>query len=113
MEQLMIQATIRMTVPAQKRGALLEIVRPVMELSRDDSDCLNSYLYEDLEEKNVIVLEQVWSAGESLDRHIRSDEYRNLLLALELGVKQPVIRFDTIAGSTGIETIEKARNRIG
>jgi hypothetical protein len=67
--------------------------------------------YEDLLEKNVLMLEEVWSAEENLDLHIRSDEYHNLLLALELALKRPEIRFDTISGSTGIETIEKARNR--
>jgi hypothetical protein len=30
---------------------------------------------------------------------------------LEMGVKQPEIRFDTISSSTGIETIEKARSK--
>jgi hypothetical protein len=44
-----------------------------------------------------------------MDLHIRSDEYRNLLLVLEMALKQPEIRFDTISSSTGIETIEKIR----
>jgi hypothetical protein len=44
--------------------------------------------------------------------HLRSDEYRNLLLILEMALEQPEIRFDTISGSTGIETIEKARDFI-
>ena len=38
---------------------------------------------------------------------IRSEKYRNLIL--KLASKPPEIRFDTIAHSTGIETIEKAR----
>jgi len=44
-----------------------------------------------------------------MDLHIRSDEYRNLLLVLEMALKQPEIGFDTISSSTGIETIEKIR----
>ena len=54
------------------------------------------------------MLEEVWRVDEDLHLHIRSDEYRNLLLVLERH-RQPEIRFDTIADSTGIETIEKAR----
>ena len=61
-------------------------------------------------EKNVIMLEEVWRTEEDLNLHIRSEEYRNLLLVLEMALKQPEIRFDTISSSTGIETIEKARN---
>jgi len=44
-----------------------------------------------------------------MDLHIRSDEYRNLLMVLEMALEQPEIRFDIISSSTGIETIEKAR----
>ncbi len=44
-----------------------------------------------------------------MNLHLRSDEYRNLLLVLEMALKEPEIRFDTISSSTGIETIEKAR----
>ena len=106
----MIHATIRMTIPPQKNDAVLGILRSVLEQSRDDPRCLSCHLYGDLQEKNVLMLEEVWTAEEDLDQHIRSDEYRNLLLALELAVKRPEIRFDTISSSTGIETIEKARN---
>jgi hypothetical protein len=40
---------------------------------------------------------------------MRSAEYLNLLIALEMAVKQPKIRFGTMSSSMGIETIEKAR----
>ena len=58
------------------------------------------------------MLEEVWRTGEGLDLHLRSEEYRNLLLVLEMALKQPEIRFDTISSSTGIETIEKARGHL-
>jgi quinol monooxygenase YgiN len=111
MEKHMIRATIRMSIPPQKRGEALKILRSVTEQCRDYPGCLRSHIYEDLQEKNVLMLEEVWKAEEDLDLHIRSDEYRNLLLVLEMGVRQPEIRFDTILGSTGIETIEKARSQ--
>ena len=107
----MIHATIRMTIPPQKSGEALKILRSVAELCRDDPGCLSCHIYEDLQENNVLMLEEVWRAEEDLDLHIRSDEYRNLLLVLEMALKQPEIRFDTISSSTGIETIEKARNQ--
>lgn len=112
-ENPMIQATIRMTVPPSKIPAVLEILRPVAELSRDDPGCLSCHVYVDLQDKNVLMLEQVWGNGEDMDRHLRSDEYRNLLLALEFAAKRPEIRFDTISSSAGLETIEKARGQAG
>jgi quinol monooxygenase YgiN len=110
-ENPMIQATIRMTIPPQKSAAVLGILRPVVEFCRIDPGCLSSNIYMDLLDKSVLLLEQVWSTEEDLDRHLRSDEYRNLLLAMELAVRRPEVRFHTISGSTGIETIEKARGQ--
>jgi quinol monooxygenase YgiN len=73
--------------------------------------CISCHIYEDLQEKNVLMLQEVWRSEEGLNLHLRSDEYRNLLLILELAPERPEIRFDTISGSTGIETIEKARHQ--
>jgi quinol monooxygenase YgiN len=112
MEKDMILATVRMTIPSQMRDEALKIVRSVAEQCRDYPGCLRAHIYGDLQEKNVLMLEEVWRAEEDLDLHIRSEEYRNLLLVLEMGVKQPEIRFDTISTSTGIETIEKARCQV-
>ena len=109
MEKPMIISTVRMKIPPQKRGEALKILRQMAEQCRDDLGCLSCHIYEDLQEKNVLKLEGVWRTDEKLDLHIRSGEYRNLLLVMEMALKQPEIRFDTIAHSTGIETIEKAR----
>jgi quinol monooxygenase YgiN len=106
----MIRATIRMTIPPNKSAQVLEILRPVFELCRDDPGCLGCHIYGDLQEKNIILVEEVWSTEEDQERHLRSDEYRNLLLVLELALKRPEIKFETITCSTGIETIEKARS---
>ena len=107
----MILATVRMTIPPQKRVEALRILRSMSEKCRDDPGCLSAHLYEDLQDNNVLMLEEVWRTEEVMDNHIRSDEYRNLLLTVEMAVKQPEIRFNTISSSTGIETIEKARNQ--
>lgn len=56
------------------------------------------------------MLKEVWKSEEELNLHLRSDEYRNVLLILEMALEQPEIRFDTILSSTGIETVEKARS---
>jgi quinol monooxygenase YgiN len=107
----MIQSTIRMKMSSQKSGEVMKILRSVAELCRDDPGCLSCHIYEDVQEKNVLMLEQVWRSEENLGHHLRSDEYRNLILVLEMAIKQPEIRFDTISSSTGIETIEKARSQ--
>jgi quinol monooxygenase YgiN len=112
MEKSLIQATVTMKIPPQKSGEALIIFKSVTEQCMAEPGCISCHIYEDLQEKNVFMLKEVWRSEEDLDLHLRSDEYRNLLLILEIALEQPEIRFDTISGSTGIETIEKARNVI-
>jgi quinol monooxygenase YgiN len=111
MKKHSILATIRMTIPPHSSSEALRIVRSVAKLCECDSNCLSCHIYEDLQEKDVLVLEEAWRSEESLNLHLRSKEYRNLLLVLEMAVERPEIRFDTISSSTGFETIEKARSQ--
>ena len=109
----MILASIRMMVAPQKRVELLRILRSTAEGDRILPGCLNCRIYEDLQEDNVIMFEEMWRSEEELDEHLRSDEYRRVLLALEMALHHPEVRFNRISSSSGIETIEKARTSPG
>jgi hypothetical protein len=56
------------------------------------------------------MIEELWRTQEELERHLRSAEYRNVLLVVEMAHKEPEIRFSAFSHSTGIETIEMARS---
>jgi quinol monooxygenase YgiN len=111
MEKTMILATIRMNISPKKRDDALKILKPIAEQCGGDPGCFSCHIYEDLKENDVLMYEEVWKSEEDLDRHIRSKEYLNLLLVVEMAYKRPEIRFDSISNSTGIETIENARRR--
>jgi quinol monooxygenase YgiN len=108
----MVLATIKMLMSQQMREEALKILRSIVEQCRVQPGCLSSSMYEDLDEENVIMIEEMWQDEEALERHLRSEEYLNLLLVLEMARRKPEIRFDTISSSTGIETIEKARCQV-
>jgi len=107
----MVIATIKMLMSQQMREEALRILRSIAEQCRIQPGCISSRLYEDLNEENVIMIEEIWRDETALERHLRSEEYRNLLLVLEMALRPPEIRFDTISSSSGIETIEKARSQ--
>jgi quinol monooxygenase YgiN len=107
----MILATLRMAIPLQKRAEALKILKAMVARNQArPADCVFCRICEDALEENILQFEEMWMSEEELVRHLRSDEYRNLLLVMEMALKQPEIRFDTISSSTGIETIEKARS---
>jgi quinol monooxygenase YgiN len=106
----MILATLRMAIPLQKRGEALKILKSMVARNQAQPDCVFCRICEDALEDNVLQFEEMWRSEVELERHLRSDGYHKVLLVLEMALKQPEIRFDTISSSTGIETIEKARN---
>ena len=58
----------------------------------------------------MIMIEEFWRSQEEHECHLRSAEYRNVLLVVEMAHKEPEIRFSEFSASTGVETIEKARS---
>jgi quinol monooxygenase YgiN len=108
----MVLATIRMMIPPKKSDEALKILRSTAEWSRIKPGCLSSRIYMDTQEDGFLMFEEIWRSEEDLECHLRSDDYRKVLLVLEMAAKQPEIRFDTISRSTGIETIEKALSNV-
>ena len=102
--------TIRVTIPPAKRGEALRILRSIAEMNRVQLSCVSCRIYQDVQDSNVLMFEERWTNEEDMEDHLRSDEFRNLLMVLEMALESPDIRFDTISDSTGIETIEKARS---
>ena len=105
----MIHSTVRIVTGAEKREEAFAILRSMAERTRVKSGCITCRIYRDAQEEHSIMLEEIWKDEEDLNRHLRSDEYRNVLLVMEMAVEQPEIRFETISRTNGIEIIEKAR----
>lgn len=60
----------------------------------------------------MIMLEEFWRTEEDLESHPQSEDYRKVLLVVEMANEPPESRFDAISHSTGFETLEKARRSL-
>ena len=56
----MVLATIKMLMSQQMRREALKILRSIVEQCRVQPGCLSSCMYEDLDEENVIMIEEMW-----------------------------------------------------
>ena len=96
-------------ISPRKRDEALRILRSTSEGDRIPPGCLSCRIYEDLQEVNVIMFEELWRSKEELEQHLRSDDYRKILLLMEMALQHPEVRFNNLSSSSGMETIEKAR----
>jgi quinol monooxygenase YgiN len=108
----MVHGTIRILIPPKRRGEVLEILSSLAERCRFEPGCTFCRVYQDAEAEPVIMLDQMWKSMEDLERHMRSEEFRKLLLVVEMSLEPPEIRFEEISRSSGMETIEKARKSV-
>ena len=105
----MLRSTIRMLIPLKEQSQALEILRSMTEQIQFEPGCISCRIYQDVGEERALMLEEIWMSEDDLQRHLRSEKYRTVLLVVEMAEEPPEIRFDTIAHSTGVETIKQAR----
>jgi len=105
----MVRATIRMLIALEKQSEALEILGSMIEQTQFEPGCVSCRLYRGVEDARAIMLEELWTSDEDVQRHLRSEKYRKILLVVEMSTEPPEICFDIIAHSSGVETIEQAR----
>ena len=106
----MLRSTLRMIFPAENHRDAIEILASVSEQTQFEPGCVSSRLYRDVNDEHIALLEELWLTLEDLLRHLKSEKFRKILLVIEMAMEPPEVRFDTIAKTSGMETIEAARN---
>lgn len=105
----MIDATIKMTVPLEKRKEVLQTVKALLGPIRREQGCISCNCYVDAEAENIIFFRQEWRSGVDLDIHLRSVHFGVLIGAMKMLDIEPEIRFDTIVSTGGAEVVKAAR----
>ena len=106
-----VRSSIRMLIALDKQSEAIEILGSVSAQVQFDPSCISSRIYRGVDEVRAIMVEELWSNVEDIMRHLNSDVYRRVLLVIEMAEESPEIRFDIIAGTSGVETIEMARKQ--
>jgi len=107
----MIDASIRIMVPAEKKKEVLQTFKAILGPIRREKGCLSCNCYMDVESENSIFFKEEWKTREDLETHLRSGHFGVLIGAMKLLNKEADIRFNTIASTTGAEEIKAARGR--
>lgn len=105
----MIVATIKLTVPPEKRREVLQTFKAMLRLIRREQGCLGCNCYVDIEAENNIFFRAEWKTREDLNSHLGSNHFGVLIGVMKLLTKEPEIRFNTIASTAGAEDVKAAR----
>jgi quinol monooxygenase YgiN len=105
----MIDATIKITVPPEKRKEVLQTFKAILFPIRSEHGCISCNCYVDVEAENSIFFKEEWKTREDLKTHLRSVHFGILIGAMKVVNDEPVIRFNTIASTLGVEAIKAAQ----
>jgi quinol monooxygenase YgiN len=97
-------------VASPKNGTELgKALSSLLGPTRAEPGCLSCLLYQDWFDTNVLYIESRWATLDNLIHHVRSDNYKRLLLLMELGAEPPNIEFLTVNDVKGLDFIETTR----
>ena len=104
-------ATIKMTVPPEKRKEVLQTLIALRGQIRLEYGCISCNIFVDVEAENIIFFKEEWQTSEDLDTHLKSSYFSILIGAMTMLRDEPEIRFSTIATPAGAEAVTVARAR--
>ena len=108
----MIHASVQVRFVPDKFIEARDILLALVESTQFTPGCLGCDLYQGISEPHTLLFEQWWETQADLDRYLRSDPYQRVILAMEMAMENPLIKFSEISHIAGLETIERARSTI-
>jgi quinol monooxygenase YgiN len=104
----MIQASLRIVAPADKREEVLDVLRCLKGPTEVSKGCHACRVLQDAEDKGVITYLGQWDTQDEVEEHFRSERFRRLLPYIEMSVEPPEVEVSAIDRVGGIEFLVAA-----
>jgi len=82
----MVLLNLRVLLSSKNRIEGLNILRTVVGSLRGEPGFVRFNLYQDLDNEKAITFEEVWNGQDDLDRRVRSESYRHILVLMDLSL---------------------------
>ncbi len=105
----MIVCTVTFTLSEPDRRKVIASLGALLGSTRAQPGCRVCALLLDAEDPKRLVLWQEWDRQDQLTRHLKSEDYRLVLAAIEMSREAPQVHFDTVEVRSGLEVVEAAR----
>ena len=104
----MIIMTLRMVVQSEKRDEIVRTIHGTLAPIRVEPGCISYRFYQDTENRDSFALVGEWENQSDLERHLRTNSFKTLLMMMDFSKERPEIKFNTISHTTGIESVRLA-----
>ena len=105
----MIIEQLTICAPKGKRQEVGSALASLSGPTQVQQGCVKCRLLQSWRNPDELVLEANWETAEDLNRHLQSENYKRLLLLMELSPVPPVVEFWTVEGVSGLDLVRTAR----
>ena len=110
MGEEMIIELMRISVPRGKHQEFAKALESLVSPIQLQPGCLSCQLFQAWPQQNGLHIEARWENQEYLVQYLRSQDYKRLLLLIELSASPPVVEFFNVLEIRGLDLAESARS---
>lgn len=99
----MIQALIEVELTDREFERFMGILNPVLEPIQYEPGCLRCTLWNDTKSARRMCFVTEWRTRDEFDRYLRSDWFRQILVAMDVSSREPVFRLQGVREASGFK----------
>ena len=104
----MVITIMHLKAAPDKRMNIMKTIHKMIGPTNAQPGCLHCELFGSTQNDDQLLLLEKWDSQESLEQHIKSDEFRNVMAAMDSACEPPKINFyesDSLGGMDLVENI--------
>lgn len=106
-----VTCLIKMRFNADTADSAIQLLLSVSERIEAKAGCQSCSISREALESNRIRYNEVWASESEFTAHVQSDEFRNVLAAMDMCCEEPSVVIGTLAGREGIAYLRDLRDR--
>jgi quinol monooxygenase YgiN len=103
----MVITILHLKAAPEKRLNIIKTIHAMIGPTKAQSGCLHCELFGSTQNDDILTLLEKWESHETLNQHIKSEEFLKVLAAMDTACEQPQISFYGIDSCAGMELVEK------
>ena len=105
----MVRLAVTLAAPVRGTRQILHALRFLTVTTSLEPECLGCRVTTGDADESVVRYEEEWATEEAMRTRLRSDEFTRLLEVLESAPEAPVVQFDFVSSTRGLDYIEEVR----
>ena len=103
----MVITIMHLSAAPEKRMSIMKTIHTMIGPTNAQPGCIHCELFCNTQNDDQLLLLEKWDSQESLEQHIKSDEFRNVMAAMDSACEPPKISFYETNSLGEMDLIEK------